>query len=88
MAVSHISHSVISVSSPGQIDPEDIFSKIDEKVDKNEYLSEISEKCETWKVRNLCKFVETGNKQTRTLAVLLTTLIKCFLEMPKESSEN
>ena len=44
LAVSHVTHSVISVSSPKQVDPDDIFDKIEQKVDKAQFEGVVNQK--------------------------------------------
>ena len=69
LAVSHISRSVISVSSPTQIDPKDIFEKIDEKLDKSIYENYLGELSTVNQVHKLWKVVDILHKQIKTMGV-------------------
>ena len=85
LAISHISRSVISVSSPSQIDPQDIFDKIAEKVDKSSYEAKLTELSRISQIQKLSTVVDILHKQIKTLGVIQFEIIKNDIEMMNNS---
>lgn len=44
LAVSHISHSVIAVQNPKQFDPEDVYERLNRKVENEIFFDELDTK--------------------------------------------
>ena len=80
LAVSHISRSVIAVSSPKQLDFEDILNMINQKVDKPTYEANLTELSRINQLEKLSTVVDILHKQLKTMAVIQFEIIKNEIE--------
>ena len=80
LAVTHISRSVISVSSPKQIDLEDIINMINQKVDISAYKEDIAQLSTYTQLEKLSTVVDILHKQLKTTAVIQFEIIKNEIE--------